>query len=229
MRCMHLSVRSCHVIVCFPSSRMRAAVFINLVNMRRAMSSPDNPCVGLTPHNLEQFQKANYLFHSAHNCTLFEFCLVSLVMLCFQKLAQCVQDCAVWYSVVYIHCEQIVLGYSFNFDCTKGLHVKLLNGKKYCGRHVQNFTSSLDKRLSAWVCVYNFAADYFLQPRLDHIAYDHARFYNPLKLACYVDEDGVGQIKRLAAKATPRNLSQQVLLRYAAYICVRWLRKLTED
>ena len=126
-------------------------------------------CGSDTPQPGNNFKKQNYLFHSAHNCTLFEFCLVSLVMLCFQKLAQGVQDCAVWHSVVYIHCEQIVLGYSFHFDCTKGLHVKLLNGKKYCGRHVQIFTSSLDKRLSAWVCVYNFAADYFLQPRLDHI------------------------------------------------------------
>ena len=73
------------VIVCFPSSRMRAAVFINLVNMRRAVSSPDNPCVGLTPHNLDQFQKANYLFHSAHNCILVEVCLVCF---CLQKLVR---------------------------------------------------------------------------------------------------------------------------------------------
>lgn len=66
------------------------------------------------------------------------------------------------------------------------------------------------------------------QPRLDHIAYDHAKAHNPLRLACYSDEDAVGQIKRLAAKAYPKQLSQQVLLRYAAYCCVRWLRQLTE-
>lgn len=66
------------------------------------------------------------------------------------------------------------------------------------------------------------------QPRLDHIAYDHAKAHNPLRLACYSDEDAVGQIKRLAAKAYPKQLSQQVLLRYAAYCCVRWLRQMTD-
>lgn len=47
--------------------RMRAAIFINLVAMRRALSAANNEFLSLAPSNLEAFQKANYLFHSAHN------------------------------------------------------------------------------------------------------------------------------------------------------------------
>ena len=58
--------------------RLRAAVFVNLVGMRRAMSSSKgNGLVSLSPHNLTCLQRANYLFHSAHNWCLevkFDFC-----------------------------------------------------------------------------------------------------------------------------------------------------------
>lgn len=58
--------------------RLRAAVFVNLVRMRRAMSSSKgNGLVSLSPHNLTCLQRANYLFHSAHNWCLevkFDFC-----------------------------------------------------------------------------------------------------------------------------------------------------------
>ncbi len=64
--------------------------------------------------------------------------------------------------------------------------------------------------------------------RLDHICYDTAPVANPLGLSCYTDEDGVGQIKRLAQASNPNGLDFQVLNRYAAYCCVKWLRKLTE-
>lgn len=47
--------------------RLRAAVFINLVGMRRALNSPLNGYLDLTPANLAALQRANYLFHSAHN------------------------------------------------------------------------------------------------------------------------------------------------------------------
>lgn len=47
--------------------RMRAAVFVNLVMMRRAMSSRENGHLSLSPRNLDVLRKANYLFHSAHN------------------------------------------------------------------------------------------------------------------------------------------------------------------
>ena len=62
--------------------------------------------------------------------------------------------------------------------------------------------------------------------RLDHICIDHSGMMNPVKVACYVDEDAVGQIKRFAAQANPKRLSNQVMHRYAAYVCCRWLRRL---
>ena len=41
-----------------------------MVAMRRAMSAPNNDHVKLHPANLVALQKANYLFHCAHNCFL---------------------------------------------------------------------------------------------------------------------------------------------------------------
>lgn len=49
------------------SLRLRAAVFVNLVAMRRALSCPTNSFLSLTLANLSVLQRANYLFHSAHN------------------------------------------------------------------------------------------------------------------------------------------------------------------
>ena len=49
---------------------MRAAVFVNLVTMRKVMDHGGNGHVQLAPCNLEILQKSNYLFHSAHNCPL---------------------------------------------------------------------------------------------------------------------------------------------------------------
>ena len=65
-------------------------------------------------------------------------------------------------------------------------------------------------------------------PRLDHLVYDQAPVLNPLKQACYQDEDCVGQIKKLCAKSHPNKLGHQVLQRYSAFVCCRWLRQLTD-
>ena len=48
--------------------RLRAAVFVNLVDMRDAMSMHrGNRFCTLSPQNLAKLQQANYLFHSAVN------------------------------------------------------------------------------------------------------------------------------------------------------------------
>ena len=47
---------------------MVAAVFHNLCVMRDSMSVKRSPPVILTPQDLENLQKANYLFHCAYNC-----------------------------------------------------------------------------------------------------------------------------------------------------------------
>ncbi|CAE7361318.1 unnamed protein product [Symbiodinium natans] len=62
--------------------------------------------------------------------------------------------------------------------------------------------------------------------KADHLAFDLAPRVNPLVLSCYMDEDAVGKMKRLAMKSHPQQLGRQVLARYAAYVCCRWLRML---
>lgn len=62
--------------------------------------------------------------------------------------------------------------------------------------------------------------------RLDHLIYDVAPQTNPIKLSCYMDEDAVGKLKKLAMASSPQNMGEYVLSRYASYICVRWLRRM---
>ena len=65
-------------------------------------------------------------------------------------------------------------------------------------------------------------------PRIDHLVYDCAPLWNPLVQSTYQDEDYVGKIKKLAMLSSPQRMGQQVLERYSAYVCVRWLRQLKE-
>ncbi len=70
--------------------------------------------------------------------------------------------------------------------------------------------------------------DTFCVLRLDHIVLDTAQYVNPIILSCYVDEDAVGKLKKLAMASSPQKMGEHVLNRYAAYLCVRWLRMLTD-
>ena len=49
--------------------RLRAAIFVNLVLMRKTMSRKNNPGyhISVSPENLERLHKACFLFKSAHN------------------------------------------------------------------------------------------------------------------------------------------------------------------
>ena len=47
--------------------RLRAAVFINLVHMREAISLKNNNFCTLSITNLQKLQRANYLYHCALN------------------------------------------------------------------------------------------------------------------------------------------------------------------
>ena len=64
--------------------------------------------------------------------------------------------------------------------------------------------------------------------RLDHICYDMAKYVNPLRVTCYMDEDCVGRLKQLAMHSHPVQMGHQVLERYSAYVCCRWLRQENE-
>ena len=57
----------CHTTYCIPL-RLRAAVFINLVRMREAISlHRGNHCCTLSQNNILKLQEANFLYHSALN------------------------------------------------------------------------------------------------------------------------------------------------------------------
>ena len=70
---------------------------------------------------------------------------------------------------------------------------------------------------------------FFANLRIDHLVIDQAPLMNPLILSTYDDEDFVGKCKRLALLSDPQNFSYQICERYAAYVCVRWLRQLTNS
>ena len=76
-------------------------------------------------------------------------------------------------------------------------------------------------------CAEDFSTNSF-HLRLDHLVIDQAPVANPLPISTYTDEDFVGKVKRLCILTHPQNMSYQILQRYAAYTCVRWLRQLTE-
>ena len=65
--------------------------------------------------------------------------------------------------------------------------------------------------------------------RIDHLCIDQAALMNPLTLSTYDDEDFVGKCKKLAMRSDVRALGYQTLHRYAAYVCCRWLRQLTDS
>ena len=58
--------------------------------------------------------------------------------------------------------------------------------------------------------------------QLGHITYHWvaAKSCNPRHMSCYLDEDFVNKTKRLAMKASPRYVSQQVGMRYNTYLCL---------
>ena len=64
--------------------------------------------------------------------------------------------------------------------------------------------------------------------RLDHLVIDQSVYCNPMATSTYDDEDFVGKTKKLAQMCQPLYLGYQCLERYAAYVCCRWLRQLTE-
>lgn len=69
---------------------------------------------------------------------------------------------------------------------------------------------------------------HLLALRLDHLCYDQALRFNPLLLSTYSDEDFIGKCKALAMKCSPSRLGFQCLERYSAYVCCKWLRRLTD-
>lgn len=65
----------------------------------------------------------------------------------------------------------------------------------------------------------------FIDLRLDHLVLDQSPFLGPLANSTYMDEDYVGKVKKLAMASTPQQMGRQVLGRWSAYACVRWLRR----
>ncbi|CAL1132352.1 unnamed protein product [Cladocopium goreaui] len=89
-------------------AQLRAAVFVNLVAMRAAMSDSSNTGVKLTDSNLQMLQRANYLFHSAHNWLATEALekenLLWRTRPKYHKLDHIVYDCAPEVSPLKLSC-----------------------------------------------------------------------------------------------------------------------------
>lgn len=149
-------------------------------------------------------------------------------------------------------CEFVHSRFPF-IDVTQAWQLKLFGRKDFCGRsdprfirpsavlHVCDLTF-----FPEWVCVVSCGATFgitFLllaavavdgltirgftsHLRLEHLCLDQAVHCNPLLQSTYADEDFVGKVKKLALRSSPTGLSYQVLLRYVAYTCCRWLRRL---
>lgn len=62
--------------------------------------------------------------------------------------------------------------------------------------------------------------------KLDHLVLDQSERVCPMAVSTYMDEDMVGKVKRFAMMSHPNLLGRQVLLRYSAYCCTRWQRRL---
>ena len=168
------------------------------------MSAPNNDHVKLHPANLAALQKANYLFHCAHNCFL-------------------APELLSWALWVEQHGSYLSLSHVLS------VMPRACNWSDPWQQIIVEDPAQVSQ--VAWLMICAWQVVLWLVSfnlRLDHIAYDHAPLHNPLHLACYVEEDGVGQVKRLASRSHPKRLGEQVLSRYAASVCCRWLRQLTD-
>ena len=102
------------------------------------------------------------------------------------------------------------------------------------GKFVPNCTKILVLYImskTSWVSSWSseqYFTSIFLYLRMDHVCYDQCWRLNPLWVACYGDEDMVGKCKDFCLEASPCQMARQVLLRYVAYVCVRWHRELIE-
>ena len=182
---------------------------------RKVMDHGGNGHVQLAPCNLEILQKSNYLFHSAHNCPL---TLTGRVCVCFT----CVTDVCIRSVCSNILCYSQGLAME-SLEANKLLwksHPKTPQVTWLQSSHDDSHTSPVKYDLSRFLLLY----DHFYL-RLDHLVYDVAPQTNPIKLSCYMDEDAVGKLKKLAMASSPQNMGEYVLSRYASYICVRWLRR----
>ena len=90
--------------------RMRAAVFINAVAIREAVSLKYGPL--LPQQCVQKLQTANYLFHAALNCNLAFVCFCTLLswMLCRLHALGIIQYCR--HAMVFsgLACEAISAG-----------------------------------------------------------------------------------------------------------------------
>ena len=76
-----------------------------------------------------------------------------------------------------------------------------------------------------WIVLKPFHVGALTDSRLDHIVLDQAKHLNPLYGSNYSDEDMMGNIKVLAASSSPLRLGFQVMERYSAYVCCRWMQR----
>lgn len=176
------------------------------------MARSRNGFVTLKEQHVSLLKRSNYLLRSALNSFSFfsEWCFFDVIWLanltpCFTLSIFCLSK--VWRD------QQLMM-----HNCY--------------GKFVQNTTclSTHSMRVCLrhclLLCISTVAA--IKQLRLDHLVLDQCQRLNPLQLSTYDDEDFVGKIKRLCMLSHPSQMGFQVLERYSAFVCCRWLRRQTE-
>lgn len=185
-------------------SRLRAAIFVNLVAMRDAISKRNNDGPVLRGQNLKALQTASYLWHSAHNSFMFADLFAFFL----------------WNKSLWFLC---LTHPRFGVGSHIGRTVAMENSSE---------TSQVLwlKQYSVWSSSLKAFCTVMTWPvlRLEHIVYECAGRLSPLPASTYADEDMVGKIKQFAIRSHPARLGYCILQRYAAYCCCRWLREMTE-
>ena len=225
--------------------RLRAAVFVNAVAIREAVSLKHG--IILPEVCVSKLQSANYLFHSALNSTLPDRCDTFFFN---------VQN--MWQYATCVYCASVGFWYVNVRSCCRSSDPKPVA-----------LEAASEATQVTWcikwcpsVCqLYVCRCALFNQLRLDHLVLDQAIKLSPMHTSCYSDEDlvpcicklcvhhvfpvqaahvflvvevsgclnngtQVGKVKQFALMATSRKLGRQVLQRRAAYVCVRWLRRM---
>ena len=155
----------CQLLLC----RLRAAVFVNLVAMREAVSlHGGNGLCTLSDFNLRKLQQANYLYHAALN--------------------GCLAACNNYGNVSKVRSGTYITYIPMQLRSSAGGHEQRRPFVESASKIAQAPWLSIDMQglvLLAAQCWFGHCP----KIRADHICLDLATRINPLMISCYMDED----------------------------------------
>lgn len=201
-----------------PTPRLRAAIFVNLVAMRKSLSLKQGPI--MQEDNLQKLQQASFLYHAAHNCVLLQVCL--------HLAPSCYLFCVPGFQGLL---KRPLIRGNASGNCARNntsVGLRTVHATCMCCADVCHDVLRLDHLCLDQARVISplwssCSTDEDLVTRLQNCMF---LFKRCASLRCSIE---VGKIKCIAVMSHPRRLGRQVISRYACYTCVRWLRKLEMD